>query len=158
MHQRQALDWLLEIANSTITYRMRYLATAQLIPVLDLLLLDTTNPHALLFQITALIEMNSLLEINTQSQITSHNQITAHNQINTHTTETALPALAEKLAALNLGNLESSLFGASNTTAFLAGLADLLDHIALACGQLSDRLHLRNFAHVDTVSQQMVSS
>src|SRR3546814_2066873 len=45
------LDWLLELGNSSITYRSRYLAVAQLIPVLDLLLLDEQNPHAELFQL-----------------------------------------------------------------------------------------------------------
>lgn len=38
------LEWLLELGNSSITYRSRYLAVAQLIPVLDLLLLDEQNP------------------------------------------------------------------------------------------------------------------
>ena len=45
------LEWLLELGNSSITYRSRYLAVAQLIPVLDLLLLDEQNPHAVLFQL-----------------------------------------------------------------------------------------------------------
>nr|BFE91872.1 hypothetical protein GCM10020185_24080 [Pseudomonas brassicacearum subsp. brassicacearum] len=47
------LEWLLELGNSSITYRSRYLAVAQLIPVLDLLLLDEQNPHAVLFPVKA---------------------------------------------------------------------------------------------------------
>ncbi|MCQ6991368.1 alpha-E domain-containing protein, partial [Escherichia coli] len=35
-HSQTALDWLLDIADSRITYRSRYLSSAQLIPVLDL--------------------------------------------------------------------------------------------------------------------------
>ncbi|HQQ62491.1 MAG TPA: circularly permuted type 2 ATP-grasp protein [Pseudomonadales bacterium] len=130
--QQAALDWLLEIGNSTITYRLRYLAAAQLIPVLDLLLLDTGNPHALLFQLNTLVKMESA--------------------------DTSLQTLAQQLATLDLGTLENSLFGDSNTDEILEGIAGLLDNIAIACGQLSDRLHLRHFAHVDDVSQQMVSS
>lgn len=136
--QRAALDWLLEIGNSTITYRLRYLAAAQLIPVLDLLLLDTSNPHALLFQINTLVQIDTLVPV-TSIDISLH-------------------TLSEQLAALDLNNLENSLFGAKNTVDFINGLANLLDNIALACSQLSDRLHLRHFAHVDDVSQQMVSS
>ena len=144
--QRTALDWLLEIGNSTITYRLRYLAAAQLIPVLDLLLLDTSNPHALLFQMNTLdysLDQFSLDQFLRESENSS---------------DTSLRGLAQQLTALDLGSLESSLFGEKNTVDFLNGLADLLDNIALACGQLSDRLHLRHFAHVDDVSQQMVSS
>jgi uncharacterized alpha-E superfamily protein len=45
---------LLEVADSTMTYRRRYFATPQLAPVLDLLLVDNTNTRALAFQLTAL--------------------------------------------------------------------------------------------------------
>ncbi|MGV8209408.1 alpha-E domain-containing protein [Pseudomonas aeruginosa] len=44
-----ALEWLLELGNSGITYRSRYLASPQLVPVLDLLLLHEQNPHSLRF-------------------------------------------------------------------------------------------------------------
>ncbi len=49
-----ALEWLLELGNSGITYRSRYLASPQLVPVLDLLLLHEQNPHSLRFQLQAL--------------------------------------------------------------------------------------------------------
>ena len=39
----------------------------------------------------------------------------------------------------------------------MEGLADLLQEIAEVSGQVSDRLALRHFAHVDDVSQQTVS-
>lgn len=42
---------LLEIADSSITYRSRYLTTLQPAPVLDLLLLDDTNPRSVAFQL-----------------------------------------------------------------------------------------------------------
>jgi len=44
------LDALLELADSQITYRIRYVMQAARIPVLDLVLLDTGNPRALAFQ------------------------------------------------------------------------------------------------------------
>jgi uncharacterized alpha-E superfamily protein len=48
-----ALPLALELCDSTITYRTRYLATLQAAPVLDLLLLDDTNPQSLAFQLAA---------------------------------------------------------------------------------------------------------
>jgi uncharacterized alpha-E superfamily protein len=45
------LPLLLELADSTMTYRSRYLMTPLLAPVLDLLLLDDTNPRAVAFQV-----------------------------------------------------------------------------------------------------------
>lgn len=49
-----AMDVLLEISDSTMTYRSRYLATPQFAPVLDLLLADESNPRSLAFQTAAL--------------------------------------------------------------------------------------------------------
>jgi uncharacterized circularly permuted ATP-grasp superfamily protein/uncharacterized alpha-E superfamily protein len=51
-----ALELLLELADSRMTYRARYQATPQLPAVLDLLLCDETNPRSVLYQINALSE------------------------------------------------------------------------------------------------------
>jgi len=48
------LEPLLEVADSTMTYRRRYFARPQLALVLDLLVKDHTNARALMFQIEAL--------------------------------------------------------------------------------------------------------
>jgi uncharacterized alpha-E superfamily protein len=48
------LDPLLEIADSSMTYRRRYFAQPQLAPVLDLLLADPSNARALVYQLMAL--------------------------------------------------------------------------------------------------------
>jgi uncharacterized alpha-E superfamily protein len=48
------LEPLLEIADSSMTYRRRYFTQPQLAPVLDLLLADDSNPRSLLFQLAAL--------------------------------------------------------------------------------------------------------
>jgi uncharacterized alpha-E superfamily protein len=48
------LEPLLEIADSSMTYRRRYYAQAQLAPVLDLLLADDGNPRSLAFQVNAM--------------------------------------------------------------------------------------------------------
>jgi uncharacterized circularly permuted ATP-grasp superfamily protein/uncharacterized alpha-E superfamily protein len=49
-----ALEPLLEIADSSMTYRRRYFAEAQLPSVLDLLVADQGNPRSLAFQLNAL--------------------------------------------------------------------------------------------------------
>ncbi|UVK99314.1 circularly permuted type 2 ATP-grasp protein [Pseudomonas sp. B21-048] len=134
------LEWLLELGNSSITYRSRYLAVAQLIPVLDLLLLDEQNPHAVLFQ----------LKLVTRTLKRLNDDFSAPR-------ETGLPQLVERLARFDLGCLENSLFGEASIHAAIEGLADLLQEIADASGQVSDRLALRHFAHVDDVSQRTVS-
>ncbi|PTT26045.1 circularly permuted type 2 ATP-grasp protein [Pseudomonas sp. HMWF021] len=134
------LEWLLELGNSSITYRSRYLAVAQLIPVLDLLLLDEQNPHAVLFQ----------LKLVTRTLRRLNDDFGAPR-------ESGLPQLVERLARFDLGCLENPLFGENSVRAALDGLADLLQEIAEASGQVSDRLALRHFAHVDDVSQRTVS-
>lgn len=50
------LEAALEVADSSMTYRSRYLASLQTTPVLDLLLTDETNPRSLAYQLVALDE------------------------------------------------------------------------------------------------------
>jgi uncharacterized circularly permuted ATP-grasp superfamily protein/uncharacterized alpha-E superfamily protein len=49
------LDWMLELGDSIVTYRSRYMAKPQWLPALDLLLLDTSNPRAVIFQLEGLV-------------------------------------------------------------------------------------------------------
>ena len=50
------LEALLEVADSLMTYRGRYLANLQLGPVIDLLLTDDTNPRSLAYQLVLLAD------------------------------------------------------------------------------------------------------
>ena len=43
------LSWLLELTDSSITYRSRYLSSPEWLPVLDLIVMDDANPRALHF-------------------------------------------------------------------------------------------------------------
>jgi uncharacterized alpha-E superfamily protein len=113
---------------------------AQLIPVLDLLLLDEQNPHAVLFQ----------LKLVTRTVKRLNDDFGAPR-------ETGLRQLVERLARFDLSCLEHSLFGDASVRAAIEGLAGLLQEIADASSQVSDRLALRHFAHVDDVSQRTVS-
>lgn len=57
------LDALLEIADSSMTYRRRYMSGLQVAPLLDLLLLDEDNPRSLAFQLVALSRSVALLPL-----------------------------------------------------------------------------------------------
>src|SRR5476649_526186 len=140
VNDQAGLEWLLELGNSSITYRSRYLAVPQLIPVLDLLLLDEQNPHAVLFQLK--LVSRSLARLNEEFGAPR---------------DSSLAVLIQRLSVFDLGSLETNLFGDSSIKAVLEGLADLLQSIGETSGQVSDRLALRHFAHVDDVSQRTVS-
>jgi uncharacterized circularly permuted ATP-grasp superfamily protein/uncharacterized alpha-E superfamily protein len=56
------LDWLLELADSGITYRSRYLAAPEWLPVLDMLVRDVANPRSLAFQAKGLSEYVAKIE------------------------------------------------------------------------------------------------
>jgi uncharacterized circularly permuted ATP-grasp superfamily protein/uncharacterized alpha-E superfamily protein len=51
-----SFDGILEVADSTITYRSRYRGMMQFEPVLDLVLTDETNPRSVAYQLVAIHE------------------------------------------------------------------------------------------------------
>ena len=48
------LEWLLDLSDSVITYRARYMRAPEWLPVADLLLFDRTNPRSAVFQLAKL--------------------------------------------------------------------------------------------------------
>ncbi len=58
------LDWLLEISDSIVTYRARYMSQPEWLPVLDLLLLDESNPRSVVFQLNGLMKFLPRLSSN----------------------------------------------------------------------------------------------
>jgi Uncharacterized conserved protein len=57
------LTWLLELCDSIITYRSRYMSQPEWLPVLDLLIRDESNPRALMFQARGLYDYLEKLEM-----------------------------------------------------------------------------------------------
>jgi uncharacterized alpha-E superfamily protein len=49
-------EMLLEIADSSMTYRNRYLGTLEAAPLIDLLVIDETNPRSIGFQVARLAD------------------------------------------------------------------------------------------------------
>jgi uncharacterized alpha-E superfamily protein len=62
------IQYVLEIADSSMTYRYRYLNVFQVPPAIDLLLLDPTNPRSAAFQITTILQHVAKLPKNTPIQ------------------------------------------------------------------------------------------
>ena len=62
------IQYALEIADSSMTYRYRYLNVFQVPPAIDLLLLDPTNPRSAAFQIATILQHVSKLPKNTPIQ------------------------------------------------------------------------------------------
>jgi uncharacterized alpha-E superfamily protein len=50
-----SLEWLLELTDSIITYRSRYMIQPQVLPTLDLIVFDDGNPHSVAFQLQILV-------------------------------------------------------------------------------------------------------
>jgi uncharacterized circularly permuted ATP-grasp superfamily protein/uncharacterized alpha-E superfamily protein len=56
------LDWLLELCDSTVTYRSRYMVAPEWLPVLDLLVRDDSHTRSIGFQLPGLVSTVERLE------------------------------------------------------------------------------------------------
>ncbi len=110
----QLLNPLLEICDSTMTYRRLHFAHPSLIPVLDLLLLNDINPRSIAHQFNILGRQTSQLPPDPSADRGE----SAHHQCD---------SLQSDLAALNLAALAK------------AG-DEIFRHVPVVCGKLSDGL------------------
>jgi uncharacterized circularly permuted ATP-grasp superfamily protein/uncharacterized alpha-E superfamily protein len=117
------LDWLLELADSIVTYRSRYMMQPQLLPVLDQLLLDEANPRSVLFQVRGLDDYLKRLA----------------GQFGPFECE-RLDELAQRLGRIDLGSELKAPAGIE--------LPRLLADLRGAAFALSDQIGLRFFSHV----------
>ncbi len=133
---RQALDgpadadltWLLRLTDSIITYRARYTAQPQWLPVLDLLVRDEANPRSLAFQVNGLRDYARRLE-----------------EMFGGIGEEKLEGATAALAALDPG--ADLRHGSPRLAAFL-------DECYGASYRLSEQLGHRFFSHVGEASRQ----
>jgi len=135
------LDALLELADSVITYRLRYLSAPQLIPALDLVLHDTANPHSVAFQICEL-----------------QRELGAVAAEYGDGAPAALALIQTQLSRCDLHTLEDGALGEMNKRPALTQMATHLSALADAARGISDQLALRHFAHVADVSQATLSA
>jgi uncharacterized alpha-E superfamily protein len=132
------LEAILEIADSVMTYRRRYMANLQLAPVLDLLLADETNPRSAAFQVAMLEEhAGNLLRDPNLAGVTPEQRI--------------IIGLSARLKLLRVGELCEP--GENGRREQLAELLGLLETETLA---LSDVLTRGYLSHAET-SKQLAS-
>jgi uncharacterized circularly permuted ATP-grasp superfamily protein/uncharacterized alpha-E superfamily protein len=114
------LDWLLDLSDSSVTYRSRYLVAAEWLPVLDLLVRDEANPRSLAFQVKGLADYIGKLEA-------SHGRFASDVLAPGH-------AALQSLAAADLSPESPA-------------LAAAIDQLQRAAFQVSDELTLKFFSH-----------
>ena len=128
----EALEWLLEAANSIVTFRARYRRAPELLPVLHLVVFDETNPHAITFQLR---------------ELPLHLERTAA-ELGGETMGAALGPLARALRTAPLEGFEPE--GGAALEKACADLAALLELARGAAFGLSDELQRRFFTHAGT--------
>jgi uncharacterized circularly permuted ATP-grasp superfamily protein/uncharacterized alpha-E superfamily protein len=124
------LEWLLDIGDSTITYRTRYLSLPALAATVDLLVFDPSNPRGLAFQWHA-------IELSLAQIAASLGGLP----------DDTLRAAVAAVQGLQLNALDGDSSRAERARQTL-GLQ--LEVLAAAAGLLSDRLSLKHFSLIDS--------
>ena len=136
-----SLEWLLELTDSIITYRSRYMTQPQVLPAVDLLVFDEGNPHSVIFQLLILIRyLDNLARLLGGPR------------------DQALRPVLARLQAFDLARFEGQNFSECRTCGPCLDLAAVLGEISLAAATLSDRLAMRYFSHVGDVSHYTLAS
>jgi len=129
------LECLLEVADSSMTYRARYYTTLQPLAVLDVLLADETNPRSLEFQLSHLADL--------------YQKLPRHLPVDLH----AMRAALALLRSFDLRKLKYPLPGAAATNGSdgLPRLADFLRGLERLLPSWSNNLTSRYFSHARTL-------
>jgi uncharacterized alpha-E superfamily protein len=125
------LTWVLELADSSVTYRSRYMARPEWLPVLDLLVRDVHNPRSIYFQMKGLNDFVARIE-------DAYGEGIQERQERLEAAVMALEGI-DPGADLRHGS---------------ARLAGLLQDWQDASARLSEQLGLRFFSHVGEVNRQ----
>ncbi len=135
-----SLEWLLELSDSIITYRSRYSRQPELLPVVDLLVFDESNPHGVIFQVNVLASYLERMGRELEADFGSD-----------------LGTAIERLHSFDLTRLENIQFSDCRDCPTCEELAGLLHDLDVAAIQLSDVLGMRYFTHVGDVSRQTMA-
>jgi len=129
------LEYLLEVADSSMTYRSRYFTTLQPLAVLDVLMMDETNPRSLNFQVSHLVDL--------------YRKLARHAPDDLQAIEHAMTLLR----GLDLQKLDFSLPGSGRTTPNSEGqleLDRLLGFVQNLLPSWADNISLTYFNHART--------
>ncbi|MEO7056907.1 MAG: circularly permuted type 2 ATP-grasp protein [Caldimonas sp.] len=115
IHQGRShdLDWLLDLADSSVTYRSRYLAAPEWLPVLDIVVREEANPRSLAFQAKGLADFIDRLEA-THGPFASTRLAPAHAALRALTPADLHPE-SEALAAV-IDALQQAAYAVSDDT------------------------------------------
>jgi uncharacterized alpha-E superfamily protein len=128
------LEMLLEVADSSMTYRSRYFTTLQPAPVLDLLVVDESNPRSLAFQLADLSEhLANLPQFKLQAGLSREQQL-----------------VLERLAYLR--QADANTLWQSGTEHFQQ-LTIFLDAVADLVPAVSNAITHHYFSHAQTTQQ-----
>jgi uncharacterized alpha-E superfamily protein len=132
------LEYLLEVADSSVTYRTRYYTTLQPLAVMDVLMLDDTNPRSLVFQLNHLVDLYQKLPRYDPSD---------------------LKTMQDALDRLRGIDLQTILYPAPDSPdrrgAGLRGLDRTLGDLAILLPSWSNNLSSRYFSHARTLPINM---
>jgi len=131
------LEWLLDVGDSTITYRTRYLASPQLGPTIDLLVYDQSNPRALAFQ----------------WQEIEHSLLRIAASLGGAPDDTLNESVAQ-VQELQLSALDGDSTRAERARAALAAALHVLSGSAAL---LSDRISLKHFSLIDSTPRMVAA-
>ena len=121
MDEEGSLDWMLELSDSIVTYRARYRAQPEWLQVLDLLVLDETNPRSVRFQLEGVLQGLDRIGV-----------------VDNHDGADTMRGLTDELLALD---------PATHLVAHGAVLRSLLARIDAASKDLADRISLQFFSY-----------
>ena len=129
------LECLLEVADSSMTYRTRYYTTLQPLAVMDVLMADETNPRSLDFQLSHLADL--------------YEQLPRHVPVDLQSMRAALASLRR----FDLRKLKYPLPGAAagNGSDGLSRLANFLLELEGLLPSWSNNLSSRYFSHARTL-------
>jgi uncharacterized alpha-E superfamily protein len=125
-------EMLLEIADSSMTYRNRYLGVLEPAPVVDLLVTDDTNPRSIAFQFAALADHVAALPDAASSPVLSGER----------------RAVLEAVAAIRLADVEA--LAAAGPAGDRPELRRLLDLLGAAAREFSESITHRYLVHATT--------
>ena len=129
------LEWMLQVTDSIITYRSRYARSPEVLSVIDLIVMDESNPHGVSFQI---VEMLADL-----------------GQLDDELGD--LPIEDIRRAGLAVRNFDLQLFETKPRQAATL-MAEVLRTLESVAHDLSDKLAMRFFTHVESVSHLTLAS
>ena len=131
------LEWLLDIGDSTITYRTRYLASPLLESTIDLLVFDKTNPRALAYQWShieySLVRLAASLGGSPDDTLDEAVAVVAQMELSAVDGDSARAMRARQ------------------------ALAEQLDVLSGTAGTLSDRLSLKHFSLIDVETRTVAA-